>query len=78
ANGRITPQTRALKRDLGKVEERLGELAARRAAIEARFGEALPPREIGELGRELQAVEDALAESEEEWLRLCERIEAQD
>ncbi|MDR2786863.1 MAG: ATP-binding cassette domain-containing protein [Candidatus Accumulibacter sp.] len=76
-NRKIAPQMKALKRDLGKVEQRLGELEARRDAIEARFSEALPPQEIGELGLELQAVNEALAQSEEEWLRLCERIEAQ-
>ncbi|MDR3299730.1 MAG: ATP-binding cassette domain-containing protein, partial [Candidatus Accumulibacter sp.] len=75
-NRTITAQTKALKRDLGKVEQRLAELETRRGIIEARLGEPLSPREIGELGLELQAVNDALAESEEEWLRLCEWIEA--
>jgi ATP-binding cassette subfamily F protein 3 len=66
---------KALKRDLEKIEQRLDELEARRADIEARFGEPMPPEEIGELGKELQSVNEALAESEEEWLRLSERME---
>jgi ATP-binding cassette subfamily F protein 3 len=76
ANGKSAPQRiKTLKRDLGKVEARLGELEAHRAVLEARLGEALPPREIGEVGRELQGVEEALGESEEEWLRLCEQAD---
>jgi ATP-binding cassette subfamily F protein 3 len=78
ANRKITPQTKALKRDLNKVEQGLAELETRRRAIEKRFDEPLSPREIGELGIELQAVNDALAEHEEEWLRLSERIEAEE
>ncbi|MDR3299936.1 MAG: ATP-binding cassette domain-containing protein, partial [Candidatus Accumulibacter sp.] len=77
-NRKTAPPMKALKRDLGKVEQRLAELETRRGVIETRLGEPLPPREIGELGLELQAVNDALAENEEEWLRLCERIEARD
>ncbi|MDR1934715.1 MAG: ATP-binding cassette domain-containing protein, partial [Candidatus Accumulibacter sp.] len=73
---RANRQIQALKRDLGKIEQSLAELEARRRTIEARLGEPLSPREIAELGRDLRTVNDALAESEEEWLRLSERIEA--
>ena len=76
ANRKITPQMKALKRDLGKAEQRLAELETRRADLEARLGGELSPQEIGELGLELQAVNDALAECEETWLALSERIEA--
>ena len=78
ANRKITPQMKALKRDLGKAEQRLAELETRRADLEARLGGELSPQEIGELGLELQAVNDALAECEETWLALSERIEAAD
>jgi ATP-binding cassette subfamily F protein 3 len=75
ANGKAPQRPKVLKRDLGRIEARLGELETQRAALERRLAETLPPREIGEIGRELQAVEEALAESEEEWLHLCERIQ---
>ena len=78
ANRKITPQMKALKRDLGKAEQRLAELETRRADLEARLGGELSPQEIGELGLELQTVNDALAECEETWLALSERIEAAD
>ncbi|MDR2451905.1 MAG: ATP-binding cassette domain-containing protein [Candidatus Accumulibacter sp.] len=66
---------KALRRDLDRVEQRLAELEAQRADLEARLGEPMPPREIGELGRELQALNETLAESEEEWLRLSAGME---
>jgi len=77
ANKKITPQMKAMKRDLAKAEQRMAELEARRADLEARLSMPLPPQEIGELGLELQAVNDALAESEEAWLLLSEQIEAE-
>jgi ATP-binding cassette subfamily F protein 3 len=77
ANRKIAPRTKALKRDLGKVEQCLAALETQRRTIEQHFDEPLSPQEIGEFGLELQAVNDALAENEEEWLRLSERIEAE-
>ena len=71
------PQSDAPKRDLAKAEQRTAELEARRADLEARLSMPLPPKEIGELGLELQAVNDALAECEEAWLLLSEQIEAE-
>jgi ATP-binding cassette subfamily F protein 3 len=70
-----TRNTKILQRDLEKIERHLAELEARRTNIETRFDEAMSPAEIGELGKELQTVQEALAESEEEWLRLSERME---
>ncbi|MDR0379675.1 MAG: ATP-binding cassette domain-containing protein [Candidatus Accumulibacter sp.] len=75
-NRKTAPQMKTLQRDLGKVEQRIGELEAQRDAIEARFSEPLSLQEMAELGQKLQAVRDALSGSEEEWLRLCEQIEA--
>jgi ATP-binding cassette subfamily F protein 3 len=77
ANRKITSRMKALKRDLDKVEQGIAALEARRRAIEKRFDEPLSPKEIGALGLELQAVNDALADNEEEWLRLSERIETE-
>lgn len=77
ANKKITPVMKALKRDLGKVEQRMGELEARRGSLEERLSEPLPPQQIGELGLELQAVNEALSECEERWLELSSQIEAE-
>ncbi|WP_153110598.1 ABC-F family ATP-binding cassette domain-containing protein [Propionivibrio limicola] len=77
ANKKITPQMKAMKRDLGKVETRMAELETQKSDLETRLAEPLSPQEIGELGLELQAVNDALAECEEKWLLLSEQIEAE-
>ena len=77
ANKKATSQFKALTRDLGKVEQRMAELEARKADLEEKLSETLTPQEIGELGRELQAVTDALGENEEKWLVLSEQIEAE-
>ena len=75
-NKKITPQMKALKRDLGKVEQRMAELETRRADLEASLGGDLDPQAIGEIGLELQSVNEALADCEEQWLSLSEQIEA--
>ncbi len=77
ANKKITPQFKTLKRDLDKVEQRMAELEARKTDLEEKLSEPLTPQEIGELGRELQAVTDALGEHEEKWLALSEQIDAE-
>ena len=77
-NKKITPQMKALKRDLGKAEQRIAELEAQKAELEKQLSEPLPPQKIGELGLELQSVNDALAECEETWLLLSEQLEAQE
>jgi ATP-binding cassette subfamily F protein 3 len=37
----------------------------------------LPAQEIGELGRELQKIDEELAAHEEKWLVISEQIEAE-
>ena len=74
-NKKITPQFKALTRDLAKVEQRMAELGRRKSDLEKKLSEPLAPQEIGALGLELQAVTDALAAAEESWLGLSEQIE---
>ena len=76
ATKKITPQMKAMKRDLAKAEQRMAELEARRADLEERLSAPLSPQEIGALGLELQTVNEALAECEENWLLLSDQIEA--
>ena len=77
ANKKITPQMKAMKRDLAKAEQRMAQLETQRADLEERLSAPLSPQEIGALGLELQAVNEALAECEETWLILSEQIEAE-
>ena len=77
ANKKITPQMKALRRDLAKAEQRMAELETKKSVLEERLSTPLSPQEIGELGLELQAVNDALGDCEENWLMLSEQLEAE-
>ena len=69
-----------LKRDQGKIEQRMLELQTKKHALEARLSTQTPPlspQEIGELGQELQTVDASLADYEEQWLLVSEQIEAE-
>ena len=69
-----------LKRDLGKLEQRMFELQTQKHELEARLSTQTPPlspQEIGELGLKLQTINDTLADCEDQWLLLSEQIEAE-
>ena len=66
---------KALRRDLGKVEQRILELQTQKHALEARLAAPLPPQEIGEIGIKVQKLTEELDAHEETWLDLSTRIE---
>jgi ATP-binding cassette subfamily F protein 3 len=73
---KVTSNLKALKRDQGKLEQLMLDLQTRKHALEARLSTPLPAQEIGELGRELQKIDEELAAHEEQWLLISEQIEA--
>lgn len=75
-NKKAAGNLKALKRDQGKLEQLMLDLQARKHALEARLSAPLPAQEIGELGRELQTIDEELAAHEEKWLLISEQIEA--
>jgi ATP-binding cassette subfamily F protein 3 len=75
-NKKIPENLKVLKRDLGKVEQTILDLQAKKHAIEARLATPLPPQEIGELGLQLQKIDEELSAHEDHWLQLSEQIEA--
>lgn len=75
-NKKITPEMKALKRDIGKIDKRIEELTAQKHLLEKQLTELLPPDEIGKLGHQLQEVINALESCEEEWLTLSEQLDA--
>ncbi len=80
ANKKITANLKNLKRDQGKIEQRMLELQTKKHALEARLSSQtapLSPQEIGELGVELQRIDEDLAAHEENWLLVSEQIEAE-
>jgi ATP-binding cassette subfamily F protein 3 len=76
-NKKISARLKTLKRDQGKLEQRMLELQTRKHALEARLSKPLPTQEIGELGSELKAVDEELANHEEKWLAISEEIEVE-
>ncbi|MFW2457496.1 ATP-binding cassette domain-containing protein, partial [Methyloversatilis discipulorum] len=67
---------KALKNELGKLEQRILELQTKKHALTAKLASALPPKEIGEVGVELQKVDEELEAQEMRWLEVSEQIEA--
>jgi len=76
-NKKISARLKTMKRDQGKLEQRMLELQTRKHALEARLSKPLPAQEIGELGLELKTVDEELASHEEKWLAISEEIEAE-
>ncbi|AOF82280.1 ABC transporter family protein [Methyloversatilis sp. RAC08] len=67
---------KALKLELGKLEQSILDLQKRKHGIEARLTTPLPPQEIGELGATLQKIDAELDTHEERWLVVSEQIES--
>ncbi|HEY9192368.1 MAG TPA: ATP-binding cassette domain-containing protein, partial [Methyloversatilis sp.] len=67
---------KAMKLELGKLEQSILDQQTKKHALEARLSTPLPPQEIGELGSQLQKLQESLDANEERWLELSEQIEA--
>ena len=77
AGKKITTNLKAMKRDQGKLEQLMLDLQTRKHALEARLCAPLPAQEIGQLGIDLQKIDQELTGHEENWLRISEQIEAE-
>ena len=75
---KISSRLKNLKRDLGKVEQAMLDLQTRKHELEARLATLLAVQEIGEIGLEIQSVDDELGVLEEKWLTISEEIEAEE
>ncbi|HJV25168.1 MAG TPA: ATP-binding cassette domain-containing protein [Aromatoleum sp.] len=77
AANRISPEKlKNLKRDLGKLEQTILEVQARKHATEARLANSPSVQELAELGKALQQIDESLNAHEDNWLQLSEEIEA--
>jgi ATP-binding cassette subfamily F protein 3 len=66
-----------LRQAIGKIDQRLAELATERAALEQRLAQpALAPADIASGGRQLKTVTEETARLEDQWLDLSGQIEA--
>ena len=71
----LAEKTKPLKKELEKIDARMAQLGAEKAALEEKLATPLPPADIAEAGKRLKAVGDELDASEERWLELSEAIE---
>ena len=71
----LAEKTKPLKKELEKIDTRMAQLGAEKAALEEKLAAPLPPADIAEAGKRLKAVGDELDACEERWLELSEAIE---
>ena len=76
-NKKISEKLKGLKKDLGKLEQSILDLQAKKHGLEAHLATPQPVQKITELGVELQKVEAELEALEERWLLVSEAIEAE-
>ncbi|MEI8155861.1 MAG: ATP-binding cassette domain-containing protein [Burkholderiales bacterium] len=73
ARGDTSPKA---KKELQEVEARMATLNTEGAALESRLSTNPHPSEIAEVGRSLKVVNDELAQLEDRWLDLTNRLES--
>jgi len=73
----LADQVKPLKKELNRIDHRLGVLFGERDAIEAAFAAAaLAPAELADKGKRLKAVAEEIDELEGRWLELSTQIDA--
>ncbi|KAA3654157.1 MAG: ATP-binding cassette domain-containing protein [Proteobacteria bacterium] len=69
-------ELKALRRDLGRLEQTILDLQTQKHGLEARLASTQSAQEIGDIGAQVQALADTLAGHEDRWLVLSEQIDA--
>jgi ATP-binding cassette, subfamily F, member 3 len=64
------------KRKREALERQMTELQTEQSALHAQLQTPLSPAELAEAGKRLKAVDDALAQAEEDWLEVASEMEA--
>ena len=68
-------QTRPLKKELEKIEQRMATIEPEKTGLEARLSTPLSPADIAEAGRRLKVLGEELEQLEERWLELSEQLQ---
>jgi ATP-binding cassette subfamily F protein 3 len=68
-------EAKPLRKELNRIDHRLGVLFGERDAIEASFNGAPTPEQIADAGKRLKAVTDEIDKLESRWLELSTQIE---
>ncbi len=72
----LADQLKPHKKQRDALERRLASLQTEQAALHAQLQGNLSPAELAEAGKRLKVVDDALADTEEQWLEVASEIEA--
>ncbi len=78
ANKKISANLKVLKRDQGKLEQQMLDLQTKKHGLEARLSAPLSAQDIGDIGVQIQEIDNELAAYEEKWLVISEQIEAEE
>jgi ATP-binding cassette, subfamily F, member 3 len=74
-----TEEIKPLRKELNKIDNRLGVLFGERDALEASFADAaLPPEKLAEGGKRLKLILDEIERLEARWLELSTQIDAKE
>jgi ATP-binding cassette, subfamily F, member 3 len=71
----LADQLKPHKKRREQLEQALESLQAEQTALHTRLQALLDPAELAEAGKRLKAVDEALAQTEEDWLEVAARIE---
>ena len=74
--GKPAPGKNALRNEIDKVEARMKVLNQEGTSLESHMAAAIPPSEIGTLGKRLKSVNDELRTLEDRWLDLSGQLES--
>jgi ATP-binding cassette subfamily F protein 3 len=71
----LAAQSRPLKKELEKIEQRMAAIEPQKADLEQRLSSPMPQAEIAEAGRTLKQLTEELEQLEERWLELSEQLQ---
>ncbi|MDM0049302.1 ABC-F family ATP-binding cassette domain-containing protein [Variovorax sp. J22R115] len=69
-------QAKPIKRELAQIDQHLAAAASEKASLEERLAQPLAAPDIAEAGRRLKTLNDEIAQLEERWLALSDKLES--
>ncbi|MDM0103666.1 ATP-binding cassette domain-containing protein [Variovorax sp. J22R24] len=69
-------QAKPIKRELAQIDQRLAAATTEKASLEERLAQPLAAADIAEAGKRLKTLNDEIAQLEERWLALSDKLES--
>ncbi|MDM0073104.1 ATP-binding cassette domain-containing protein [Variovorax sp. J2P1-59] len=69
-------QAKPIKRELAQIDQRLATAASEKASLEERLAQPLAAADIADAGKRLKTLNDEIAQLEERWLALSDKLES--